>query len=172
MDVNFLLAMVVLVLFLLLILLYMYSYVRLSEIHRPWRRRKNRREIKNLSSYVNRETNEFEFVQLMIDAGSPIEWRVGEDCFRLPWCGEFLEFNRTECTDKYGRIYSVMNELSLVRVRMPLEYFFRSCKKVWCKDAREISRVFWIDGSLIGIENRVYLNYDAVHAIFFLCERG
>ena len=51
---------------------YMVSLDKLAKLYRPWRKRRRRRAVDAMMSYIDKETGEFYFAQLMDNAGAPL----------------------------------------------------------------------------------------------------
>ena len=150
---------------------YMISLDKLAKLYRPWRKWRRRRAIDVMMSYIDKETGEFYFAQLMDNAGAPLAVLLHKDQYCLPRKGEFLELKFTDYVDGEGKGYAVMDGLSWCRIRNPFELIFRRKKQIWLNDPRNVCRFFWIDGESIEAKNDIYLSYDAIHSIYGLVGR-
>ena len=155
----------------LAIIFYVFASSRLSDVQRPWRRRHSKYRIKSMMSYIDSNTGEFRFAELLKDAGAPLEMMASRAWYCLPRRGEFLEMDYTNFEGTSGE-YAVMNSLSWRRIREPLELIFRKRKKVWQNDERNVYRFFWIDGESIEAVGEIYLSYDAIHTVYGLVTIG
>jgi len=150
---------------------YLISLDKLAKLYRPWRKWSDRRAVDSMMSYINKETGEFYFAQLMDNAGAPLVALLYEDQYCLPRRGEFLELEFTDYVDREGKGYAVMDRLSWRRIRNPFELILKRKKQIWRNDPRNVCRFFWIDGESIRVKNDIYLTYDAIHSIYGLVER-
>jgi hypothetical protein len=152
---------------------YLISLDKLAKLYRPWRLRLicARMSANAMMSYIDKETGEFYFAQLMDDAGAPLAALLYKDQYCLPRKGEFLELEFTDYVDRKGKGYAVMDRLSWRRIRNPFELIFRHKKQIWQNDPRNVCRFFWIDGESIRVKNDIYLTYDAIHSIYGLVGR-
>ena len=152
---------------------YLISLDKLAKLYRPWRLRLIYARIATnaMMSYIDKETGEFYFAQLMEDAGAPLAALLYKDQYCLPRKGEFLEMEFTDYVDREGKGYAVMDRLSWRRIRNPFELILRNKKQIWQNDPRNACKFFWIDGKSIRVINDIYLSYDAIHSIYGLVGR-